>query len=157
MLQRIQTVYLALALMLNSLAMLTGFISIEAGTGHSAFINGIHLSCNQCETTYLDSLKMPVSELLSLVVFILLLVQIFSYKKRKRQIQFGQYALIAMACIELFSAYTILRIVNFISGDITFNSPWGLLLLLVAQILVILANRQIKKDEELIRSIDRIR
>jgi hypothetical protein len=157
MLQRVQTVYLSLALMLNSMAILTGFISINAGTGHSTLINGIQLTCNQCETTLLDSLKMPVSELLSLIVFILLLVQIFSYKNRKRQITFGQYALIGIVCIQLFSAYTILRIVNFISGDISFDNPWGFLCLLGAQVLILLANRQIKKDEELIRSIDRIR
>ena len=85
------------------------------------------------------------------VVAISLIITIFLFKKRKLQIGIC-YAMI----LSLVLAYVIYLFVNF--GSLSFTGMnYTFLFPFIAIIFIFLALRGIKKDEKLIRSLDRLR
>ncbi|MFT3994706.1 MAG: DUF4293 domain-containing protein [Dysgonomonas sp.] len=93
---------------------------------------------------------------LAIVCAILPLVNIFLYKNRKIQMKLGRFT----SLLILFLYVTISVYSNsIISGnDLKFiGIQYGIVLPLIALILNILAILRVKKDEELVRSTERIR
>ena len=85
------------------------------------------------------------------VVALSAIITIFLYKKRNLQIRIC-YAMI----LSLVLAYIIYLFVNFGSLSLT-GMNYTFLFPLIAMIFLLLALRGIKKDEKLIRSLDRLR
>jgi hypothetical protein len=79
---------------------------------------------------------------------------VFLYKNRKLQFRFGVYSVsFCVGCLAMIGLYT-----SYASGqDTQITLRLGAIMPVVASILSILAVRAIRKDEKLIRSIDRIR
>lgn len=91
---------------------------------------------------------------LSLVSFLLAIVSIFSYKKRPRQILLNNINIFINALLTGLLVYWLLNV----SGGISFPEKGiEFAFSLVALFCLFMANIYIKKDEKLVKSVDRIR
>ena len=91
---------------------------------------------------------------LSLVSFLLALVSIFSYKKRMRQILLNNINIFINALLTGLLMYWLLNL----SGGIDFPEKGiELAFPLISLFGLFMANVNIKKDEKLVKSVDRIR
>ncbi|MFV9550382.1 DUF4293 domain-containing protein [Algibacter sp. PT7-4] len=85
---------------------------------------------------------------------ILSLISIFMYKNRKSQFVMGRLNIILNFILLGFFVYQSLNI----SGETAVSEKGiGMLLPIVSIVLLALANKAIKKDEELVKSVDRLR
>ncbi len=151
MIQRIQSVYLLLAGLLMAAA--TFFPLLElAGEGKFTYIFS-SLGIGQLFTVQYPTWGIVFFAGLSAL---LALINIFLYKKRKLQMKVGTLTslLILFFYVTLyvyFNAYTV-------KYGLTFSSfQFGLILPVIALIFNVLAILRIKKDENLVKSLDRIR
>ena len=91
------------------------------------------------------------------VVCLVALFSIFQFKKRTMQIKLGALNAFLMMAFIAIATYFIYEGENKIGLNIGGDFKTGYFLPLAAMILNSLANRFVKKDEKLIRSVDRIR
>lgn len=135
MIQRIQTVYLAAAILLNILFFF-GPLFQEARIDPSDWL-------------------LPFLTAATAFAAIISLYGIFLYKKRERQAQIVSYA-----CLFQVIAFGSGAGIFFSMGRLNYDMIWelaGVMMLLFALTFQFLAIRAIKKDMALIRSMDRIR
>lgn len=94
---------------------------------------------------------------LGMLNVILLLLAIFSFKKRSRQITLGKLAIITQILLiaGIFFGYEV-GIISLEEG-LTPHYHWGAFISLVPLLTNFLAVRAVKKDEALIRAADRLR
>ncbi len=136
MLQRIQTVYLLISAIVSA-----GLIFV------------FHLW-----VTNQDVVVYAKDNMLYLCLFLgsalLSVISIFSYKNRKSQFVLGRLNMILNFILLGFFVYQSLNV----SGE-TFVSEKGIgiLLPIVSIVFLALANKAIKKDEDLVKSVDRLR
>lgn len=156
MLQRIQTVYLLLALILVGLLAWLPLGEIVSG---GEFFNFNILGVYNAETGSVVVKAWPLVALLAVIEILQLLI-IFGYKNRVRQMRMAVFNILIMlgflAVVWLFVYLSLKELVgeskfSFYSFEIPLAFP------IVAAILNYLAIRAIGKDEALVRSIDRIR
>jgi presenilin-like A22 family membrane protease len=154
MLQRIQTIYLLISTILISVSIFIPIFEFNSmkyvfhtygiiETGIDA--NTVH---SQVNNTIIIAILLTISALFTLI-------SIFLYKKRIMQMRFT-----VISIILLLSFYFLVAIYRFFIFDIEITSTTfsiGLIIPLIASILNYIANRKIKKDEDLVRSVDRIR
>lgn len=156
MIQRIQTVYLVLALVCMTIFYFVPFGSIatqtEAGLEDvSLGLYGADFTLNG-EVEHFSSL--PLLILLSLVV-LTIVATIFLYKHRIIQIRMCIFnAVLALGCSGLAFFYLYQASEKY---GTEFSTNVLVVLPIVAAIFMVLALRSIAKDEALVRSIDRIR
>ncbi|MFD0991371.1 DUF4293 domain-containing protein [Mariniflexile jejuense] len=136
MLQRIQTVYLLLAAIASA-----GLIFV------------LHLW-----VTNNDVVVYAKDNMLFLGLFLasamLSIVSIFKYKNRKSQFMLGRLNMILNFILLGFFVYQSLNI----SGETAVSEKGiGMLLPIVSIVFLALANKAIKKDEDLVKSVDRLR
>lgn len=136
MLQRIQTVYLLIAAIVSG-----GLIFV------------LHLW-----VTNKDVIVYAKDSLLYLGLFLgsalLSLITIFKYKNRKSQFMLGRLNIILNFILLGFFVYQSLNI----SGETAVSEKGiGMLLPIVSIVFLALANKAIKKDEDLVKSVDRLR
>jgi hypothetical protein len=163
MIQRIQTIYLLLAMILMSTTLLYPLATIVAGTDEIA-LNALGLSGLPAE---IGTVSSPIFYcLMALLVLptLLPIVTIFLYKKRLVQIRLcvseivlllGSIAFIGIYCYRLCDA--IAAMPNYQDVERVFSLGWPSIMPILSIILVVLAIRGIAKDEALVRSLDRIR
>ena len=139
MLQRIQTIYLILA------AVVTGILpfafplwKIKTGTAISDFY---------------FMMEMNYAALFSLSTT-LSVVSIISFKKRQNQFVMGRLNIILNLILLGLFVYRLLTL----SGETSVSEKGiGMFLPIVAIVFLVLANKAIKKDEDLVKSVDRLR
>lgn len=136
MLQRIQTLYLLLAVLVSA-----GLIFV------------LHLW-----VTNADVVIYAKDNVLYLGLFlgsaVLSLVSIFKYKNRKSQFMLGRLNMILNFILLGFFVYQSLNV----SGETAVSEKGiGMFLPIVSIVLLALANKAIKKDEDLVKSVDRLR
>ena len=167
MIQRIQTVYLLIASILLTLAAYFPLIEFQievsefvGQTSVPAYTQTAHLHafsvqlCDQSGTwTKLYTIwSLGIATVIAAIVD---LVIIFLYKNRKLQIKTAHYSfLVKVALLAAIGYFTYIM-----QGvDVTKTIPQiGTLFIVIAMILDWLAVKGIRKDEALVRSIDRIR
>lgn len=136
MIQRIQTIYLALAFIVS------GVLSLVFPLWKDA--NGIDFRVGQ-NTVY--TLLFGLGAALSII-------SIFSYKKRQTQFVYNRLNMILNFILLGLFVYQSLNL----SGETLVSEKGiGMFLPIVSIILLVLANKAIKKDEDLVKSADRIR
>jgi len=137
MIQRIQTIYLLLAFVLTGI--LPFFIPLWTMTDGSAYF----FMQNQ---VYVVALGLSTT---------LSLLSIVSYKKRQNQFVIDRLNIILnLILLGLF----VYRSLNLSGETITVSEKGiGMFLPIVAIVLLVLANKAIKKDEDLVKSVDRLR
>lgn len=158
MIQRIQTVYIAIA----SIALIALYFFPLA-----SYLS--ELSYSKLYLTHLDSLTPGVepivknSVILPLAVFngliaLIGLASIFVYKKRKLQSKIVKLCILMTIILIalIFFVYSPL-VSRMTTAEANFTDGFGLYLILIAIAMFVLANRGIIKDEKLVRSADRLR
>ena len=137
MIQRIQTIYLLVAFVLTGI--LPFFIPLWTMTDGSAYF----FMQNQ---VYVVALGLSTT---------LSLLSIVSYKKRQNQFVIDRLNIILnLILLGLF----VYRSLNLSGETITVSEKGiGMFLPIVAIVLLVLANKAIKKDEDLVKSVDRLR
>lgn len=136
MIQRIQTLYLSI----------TAIIS-----GGLIFIFYLWLN-NEGVKVYAKDNHLVLS--LFLLSALLALIAIFRFKNRKSQFILGRLNIILNFILLGIIVYQSLNI----SGEISFSKKGiGVLLPIFSIVCLALANKAIKKDEDLVKSVDRLR
>lgn len=88
---------------------------------------------------------------------ILSLVAIFLYKNRPLQLRLGYFIIIAAVFIIVTAILLFLNESKAIEGTVNISEGFGLAMPIVTIILVVLANKFIKKDQKIVKSMDRLR
>ena len=152
MIQRIQTVYLVLAALLLGLTFAFPFATYTLSQGDVIF-NAYGVTENDVEINTFFPYYIVIALSMGLALF-----SILQYKKRKLQITVGRflYLLLAVTIAFVFIDFYSLK------GQFEVDSnsvSYGVSMFLPVAALPILfmANRNIRKDEDLIKSLDRLR
>ncbi|PSG88755.1 DUF4293 domain-containing protein [Aurantibacter aestuarii] len=135
MLQRIQTIYLLLVAIVSS-----GLIFV------------FNLWKNEDELVF--AIDKPIIFSAFLSIALLAIITIFKFKDRKSQFVLGRLNIILNLILLGFFVYQSLNL----SGETMVSEKGiGMLLPFVSIVLLVLANKAIKKDEDLVKSVDRLR
>ena len=155
MIQRIQTLYLLLTTILSGL-FLNGHIVKFPGTRRNILYvgsDGISLTngTGGKETLYILLLITTVI----LAVFLISLIAIFLFKKRKAQMKMASACIVLSFVLIIASAIYVIIVYRSTGGSL---KP-GMNIIIMPLILLFswLAHRGIRKDEELVKSYDRLR
>lgn len=157
MIQRIQSVYFFLAILFNlGMAFLPVFSINEPDLNLRVYAFTQSFTDNSGTTvTKPAPLLISLPILLAIVATVLV---IFMYKDRKKQIRLCyslyllQFIIVLLAVVGIITTHHIP-----LSELITKAHPLSLIFPVVSMWWVFMAQRSIKKDEELVRSVDRIR
>ncbi len=166
MLQRIQTIYLLLAVILNLVTLFIPVWQFTAGD-NAEFINGISVYTPEMDGgnsasffEHPDAMKSVVHTLflgINLLSSLFLVWLIFQFQDRKRQIKLS-YIGIGMLMVEILALVLLtLRSPDFVTAAMESKPHYGFALPILAILLTFLALKGIQKDEEKVRSVDRIR
>ncbi len=156
MIQRIQSVYL-IAVALCGFLMMMGNFAVFNDLSGQYFLNALGFDKVPDETNFTATFSMAISSfVLASIVFSL--ITIFLYKNRAMQIRLTQI-IIALNIGLLISLYSYINDASNIIGSTDFDTQYKLTLALptVSMVLSILALSGIKKDENLLKSLDRLR
>jgi hypothetical protein len=144
MIQRIQTLYLAIALLVMSILPIFLYLwkTIE---GYDTYVYDL---LNR-DSWYLKSL--PILFGLSVLIS---LITIFKFKNRQTQFVLGRLNILT----NFFILVLLVIHLQSLSGEVFISEKGiGSALPLITIVLLVLANKAIKKDEDLVKSVDRIR
>lgn len=156
MLQRIQTVYLVLAIVSLLSVVLFDIAHFSDAAGNKNLLGLYNLTTADQELSSVKFSLLPVASI-SLSIA-LLIVAIFSYRKRKRQMQFVRFSYLTIVASVLSIFFFVNEnywSLNLPEPDLSYRT--GFYLPFVAFAFCWLANRAIRQDEELVRSLDRLR
>ena len=159
MLQRIQTIYILILTVLLFIAPFFSFTQFNLEEGNIFFL----ATGMKGDITILDSFVFPnyviTGYLVSVSFSILMLV---NYKKRSRQMRYGKllYLIISITlCYMLIESYNLKNLIDSLENVVFVGQTYhiGFFLLVSSFPFLFLANRSIKKDEDLVKSLDRLR
>lgn len=151
MIQRIQTVFLLLAAILMGVTAFSPILSIASGVSSYPFFSYGVGEFPDLEFHSWGILTFAVlSSLLSFIA-------IFLYKKRKVQINVGYIIALLIVAYYATAAVYLNAYLDKIGEARFIGIQYGIILPVVALIFDILAILRIKKDEKLVKSLDRIR
>lgn len=155
MIQRLQSVYLFLAGFLVLTVATSPLVRFDKGEGFYA-MTARAFQANEV-APYVGTPSKPYGVLFFTVLLaVLLWVNIFLFKNRKKQIRLCNYAIVSFVCyFATIAAYAWAFAVN--AGTEGCSPTLCLLFPLLSLALTLLARRGIKRDEELVRAADRIR
>ena len=144
MIQRIQTLYLLVATLLSSaLVFVLNLWVNEAGVEFYAM-----------DAFVTDNTLLKTMSVLFFVSAAWTLIAIFKFKNRKLQFVLGRLSIL----INFILLGILVYFTQNLSGEIYVSEKGiGLLIPVFTIVLVVLANKAIKKDEELVKSVDRLR
>lgn len=144
MIQRIQTLYLIASSVVSGV--LIFFLNLWKDTDENLFFVMDSFSSGNLLLSIMSSLFF-ISAVLTFVI-------IFLFKNRKLQFVLGRLAIlinfILLGILVYFSQ-------NLSGETIVSEKGIGLMIPILSVVLVVLANKAIKKDEELVKSVDRLR
>lgn len=164
MLQRIQSVYLALAALLGLSDLLIPAWTFSTATEketHTAFhiISPFNEPNAMRERLFFE--VPPYTNLLwfvlTIIVPILLIINIFLYKDRPRQIMLCYVALIGIGIEIAANMLQVTQGAHWLLGNAQPTPGIGFFATVLSMLLVWMASKNIRKDEKLVKSVDRIR
>ena len=155
MIQRIQTVFMFLATVFAGILFFVPIAAFEHGADFMKLtVFGVQ---NQIDAQYFSGIYSLPLLLLTLLVVAVPFVTIFLYKKRELQYKLSSLNVFLNAVIcGLIILYYTSNIQKTIAAD-TVSYLFGTYIPLINMVLSVLAMRWIKKDIELIKSVDRLR
>jgi hypothetical protein len=155
MIQRIQTVYLFLVFIFALIFLFLPKGTIDVGGVLFEVKSWRIISVDGTQTLEYSGFLRIMTVVTPFLIMILSIVTTFLYKQRLLQIKLGKLNLLL---------HLLLVVVTFFYLDsvrIAFNAHLsygvGIIFPLISMVLVFLANRAIRRDEELVRSADRLR
>ena len=145
MIQRIQTIFLFLAAVCFAILFKTPMATSDKPTAQ--FLS------DQVYTIQ-DHLALLGLTILGITIA---LVTIFLYHNRKLQIKLG-YGVMLMAILLPLASFLFLNY-DTVNQDATahIKDQWGMFIPLVSVLLAVIANHYIRKDDQLVKSMDRLR
>jgi hypothetical protein len=151
MIQRIQTLFLFLVTLVSGALFLVPFVQYEYSSAPLSVTLYPGNSSGQLTGLYYLPLTLNI---INMVFSVFIIMQ---YKKRILQMKLSSI-LMALSCILL----GVMLLFDFVKPELAGNVPvkkylFGAYLPIISVIACFLATRAIKKDEELVRSADRIR
>lgn len=146
MIQRIQTIYLLLTT-ITAILFLSGNIFL--------FENGTEIGLSGINADMQNNALNLVLSILFLTIPLLSFLNIFFYKKRKLQIRLTMFLLFLIIFLIGVAGYYVFKISIDSDTSIVFN--YKLILPVLMLIFTFMAYRGIRKDEEIVRSYDRLR
>lgn len=162
MIQRIQTVYLLLVAIWGILTLcfpIMGICSPDVGLSKIYALGSL-----PCVCMGVGAIWSKLFAVMALLVPILALVTIFMFKKRRLQIRLSIAIVLLILLFYLFSIMFLATSYRHISetiphiyGSFSLSLPFGFFFNLIGLVLAILAIVAIRKDENMVRSLDRIR
>jgi len=136
MIQRIQSLHLLLAILAN---------------GVLVFLFPLWVTSDNVQVF---ALSQPIAISLFLISVLISFITIFSFKNRKRQFVLGRINIILNFVLVGVFAYWTLSL----PGEMDISEKGiGMLLPIISIVFIALANKAIKKDEDLVKSVDRLR
>ena len=143
MIQRIQTLYLLLSFLFSGV--LTFFITLWKSANNKIFV--VDLLQNE----FLSFKLIPI---LFFSASCLTFIAIFLFKNRQLQFVIGRIAILT----HLFLLGLLIYLSLTVSGETAISEKGiGMFLPVLAILFIVLANKAIKKDEHLVKSVDRLR
>ena len=136
MIQRIQTVYLLVVILISGI--LPFWVNLWSDTGGNEIF---------AKNEILVSIAFYASAVLALIAIVL-------FKNRKNQFVMNRLNLILNLFLLGFFVY---RSLNLSGETLVSEKGIGMLIPVVSIVFLVLANRAIKKDEDLVKSVDRLR
>lgn len=150
MIQRIQTVFLIFAFLFTGLLFFIPFAGFVAGNIYSISFLGI-ISANggaQIQQPYWLTA-------IGTVIAIIILITIFLFKNRKLQMKLTLFSMIAAIALNGAMFLVLNNYKSILASEPVYKV--GFVFPLIAAMLLFLAYRSINKDEQLIKSLDRLR
>ncbi|MEM9983902.1 MAG: DUF4293 domain-containing protein [Bacteroidota bacterium] len=174
MIQRIQSIYLLFALILVGSAFVVPFWQFQSSNGMVERIQSFQhvrqegeswiMIENIRETEFFFEHEALFSLIahggvftLNVLNVVLLLIMIFAYRKRKQQMKLGRSIIIMTMLQILLLVYVTLQPAELLTGIPSSRVDYGFAFPALTIIFVWLANRGIRRDDELVKSVDRIR
>ncbi len=154
MIQRIQTLYIAGAILFSSLLLygkIVEFVGTD-GLSYEMRYNGLF---EVTEVTAIKAEPLLAMTLLLIILPVLSLITLLLFKKRKLQLRTAVMSLLLFIGSVILLIYYILFITTKYDGTVIFSIK--VIFPLLSAILMYLAFRGILKDEMLVRSYDRLR
>lgn len=151
MIQRIQSLYLAIAIVLQSLSLVLNWSTYLLEDSYYTLI-GLSSSFEA-----INAIPLVFGVIVSII---LLLVVVLKYEDRKRQMQLANITIVQLLLVMgLFSwiHYNLIETIKQDHPDVEIGYGVAVVFPLVSIILVWLAKKAIKKDDDLVRSADRLR
>ena len=157
MIQRIQTVFLALVILLGVAA---SFLQIMSFTdGDITYIMNLYKTVSASDPTSILTKNMGVGAMQG-IVQLAALAAIFLFKNRSLQIKIGKLIILLIAfqiaAVDMYSD-TVKSAMGKPVEDIVVSFDMGAILPVLSLIFAYLAVHFIKKDDKLVRSADRLR
>lgn len=162
MIQRIQSVYLLLIVIFQSLLFATALATFSSyETSFNLSLMGFYKLSSAGHELLINSYALMAVNIL-LILFTLFII--FSFKNRKKQMRFAAFNFLLLSGFIVLMFYSYDNAKSFL--DLSFNNQGeelsttfgiGMILPLLSLVCNFLALKGIKKDEELVRSADRIR
>ncbi|WP_018476455.1 DUF4293 domain-containing protein [Pontibacter roseus] len=165
MIQRIQTVFLALIVIaMVSLLFLPLWSKTDATTGDEVVLTAWELTSQPASTlgeaaqasSHPNQSAIAIA-ILAIVAAGIAIYEIFQYKSRITQMKFGLINALVLVALFGTSFYYANYVGNAMAAGNNGSYEAGFYMPILALLLNALANRFIKRDEDLVRSVDRLR
>jgi hypothetical protein len=158
MIQRIQTVYLSLAVIALALLFAFPLAQFFSETGAYVFsVTGLKNMVPGGAAAFNPMLFLPII-IVAVGIILLTLYAIFQFKNRSFQVKLTNIGVLAsIALIMGIFFFYIPMIEKKINIVPDYSKAFGIYLPLVALVFLVMANRAIKRDDKLVRSADRLR
>lgn len=134
--QRIQTLYMSVVVLLAVCLLFVFEVGVDA--------NGVALLGKDIVLVFFESV----------LTMLIVIVAIFQFKNRQNQFVLNRVAILTQFFLLGFFVY---RALSMPGEGLTSEKGIGAFVPIVSIVLLALANRAIKKDEDLVKSVDRIR
>lgn len=158
MIQRIQSIYLVLAVIAGMLTFFLPFTHFYAGDvkiAEYAMFGVFNVQSDTLELTNPYPLPMWIMSALSIIMP---LVAIFQFKKRMIQMKIVRLGFLVEMSFLVYLFFAIDKVnAELYDGQISILYHTGFYMPVMAIVLMFLAQRGIKKDEDLVKSLDRLR
>ena len=157
MIQRIQTLYLAVAGIAIALAFFFPVITFinEAQGGVEVYLKGIR--DNSAPALGLSNTMLLPLQIMAALTAILAFSAIFLYRNRRSQMKFVRLGIVLLLVIIALIFFYYANVMSKITSTTPEFNHAGTYLLLVSLVMFVLANRGIMKDERLVKAADRLR
>jgi len=155
MIQRIQTVFLSLVFILSLLFLFLPMGYIEMSEAVFKVKPWGLVSDMPASESNPATIQGMFIIILTAIIMVITIVTIVRFKKRLQQIQLGKLNILLHVGLVVLTFFYLDVFQNNYSGSFSYGA--AVIMPLVSMILILLANRAIRKDENLVRSADRLR
>jgi len=155
MIQRLQSVYLFLTTLLSLLFLKGSFLNFidKSGTVFKITFNGIVKETGGKGLEVVEKL-FPLS-IVIIIIPLISLIAIFFYKNRKIQLRFTLIVIASVIGFIFLSGFYSMKIIAGFGAELVPGFKMGIPVLML--VFAFLAYRGIKKDDQLVKSYDRLR